>query len=304
MTRPLWAERAHGGVVEYDDRCVPGTTTVGLPGEIREALLNLVQNALDAMPDGGTLSVETGCLDADVWVQVSDTGIGMTEDVRDRAFEPFFTTKGSGGSGLGLSEVYGIMKRHRGRAEIHSTLGFGTTVRLVFPIAAAVASPPAPSVVGVRAARRVLVVEDNDEGREFLAALLVSDGHSVDAVSSVHEARERLMLEMVRETSPRPVQSRAQSSEQEIEQSQHTPEDEASTQAPHPAPYDVLLTDVGLPDGSGWELVELVRERWPDMRVGVVTGWEPNTSMASAADFTLRKPLRAEQLLALVAAER
>ena len=135
MTRPLWAERARGGTIQLDrDARDAGTVIVrGIAGELREALLNLVQNALDAMAGGGTLGLRTLVTDDEAQLEVRDSGIGMSAEVRERAFEPFFTTKGKTGTGLGLAEVYGIVKRHRGRAEIESTPGVGTTIRLVFP---------------------------------------------------------------------------------------------------------------------------------------------------------------------------
>ena len=213
MTRPLWAERVRGGRVELSRALAPRVPVRGIPGEIREALLNLVQNALDAMQNGGTLGMSTRVAGNDAMIEVRDSGIGMSEEVRERAFEPFFTTKGTGGTGLGLSEVYGIVRRHRGRAEIESAVGVGTTVRLVFPLAipAAQASEEA-RIRPPRAVQRVLLVEDNTDGREFMQALLESDGHGVDAVGSLQAAIERL--------------------------SGDTPA------------YDVLVTDIGLPDGS------------------------------------------------------
>jgi signal transduction histidine kinase len=135
MTRPLWAERAKGGVIRFERDLANGAMVRGIAGELRESLLNLVQNALDAMAGGGTLAIRTYPAANDVNVEVRDTGIGMSAEVRERAFEPFFTTKGKAGTGLGLAEVYGIVKRHRGHAEIESMPGVGTTVRLVFPVA-------------------------------------------------------------------------------------------------------------------------------------------------------------------------
>src|SRR6478672_7690595 len=144
MTRPLWQERAKGGVVKLEQYLTEGTTVRGIAGELREALLNLVQNALDAMSGGGTLRIETVFTATEASVSVTDTGVGMSAEVRERAFEPFFTTKGVNGTGLGLAEVYGIARRHRGRAEIESAPGEGTTVRLVFPPARAERSEPVP----------------------------------------------------------------------------------------------------------------------------------------------------------------
>ncbi|HEX2777934.1 MAG TPA: PAS domain-containing protein [Gemmatimonadaceae bacterium] len=264
ITRPLWAERARGGHIALERRLTPDVAMRGISGEIREALLNLVQNALDAMAGGGTLGITTRVHQGMACVEVTDTGTGMTEEVRERAFEPFFTTKGRRGTGLGLSEVYGIAKRHRGSAEIESTPGHGTTVRLCFPLARGedVAKPGAAA--RVKSPKRVLVVEDNDDGRDFMRALLESDGHTVDAVSTMREALTRLGTLGLR--------------------------------------YDVLVTDIGLPDGNGWDLVESARTAHPELRIGVVTGWEVRTAAGSSANFTLRKPVGAHELLSLVVA--
>ena len=264
MTRPLWSERALGGHINLERSLGQNVTMRGIGGEIREALLNLVQNALDAMAGGGTLGITTKLRDGLAIIEVSDTGIGMTEEVRERAFEPFFTTKARRGTGLGLSEVYGIAKRHRGQAEIESVPGEGTVVRLCFPLALPSSGGVAPVAERPRTPKRVLLVEDNDDGREFMQALLESDGHVVRAVGRVQDAMELLG-------------------------------------APK-APYDVLVTDIGLPDGDGWDLVQFARTAMPGLRIGVVTGWEPNSVAGAGADFTLRKPVGAHDLLSLVVA--
>src|SRR6476660_9586234 len=171
MTRPLWAERARGGTVHLERDLAAGAIVRGIGGEVREALLNLVQNALDAMPGGGTLGLRTYVAESEVRLEVRDSGIGMSAEVRERAFEPFFTTKGRAGTGLGLAEVYGIVKRHRGRAEIESSPGTGTTISLIFP---AGSSQTAASTAGSaveprrRMPRRVLLVEDHHDSREFM----------------------------------------------------------------------------------------------------------------------------------------
>jgi PAS domain S-box-containing protein len=259
MTRPLWAERAQGGVVHLVRSDEASVLARGIVGEVREAMLNLIQNALDAMPGGGTLSIVTSTGNGEACIEVRDTGAGMSAEVRDRAFEPFFTTKGTRGTGLGLSEVYGIMKRHRGRVELESAPGVGTTVRLLFPLATELETliPPTPRS---RVSRRILLVEDNVDGREFMFELLVTEGHVVDCVATAHDALAYL-----------------------------------TSNGEYPA-YDLLLTDIGLPDGSGWDLVAEVRSRWPSMRIGVVTGWE-GRSGGTAADFVLRKPVRTKELL-------
>jgi two-component system, cell cycle sensor histidine kinase and response regulator CckA len=261
-------------------RDVEHAPVVADAGQLEQVLVNLAINARDAMLRGGTLTIRTSEETLDlgaatvldvlpgpyVTIDVEDTGIGMDEATRNRAFEPFFTTKGVRGTGLGLSEVYGIMRRHRGRAEIDSAPGTGTTLRLVFPLAPMLAEPAELAPEAPRSPKRVLAVEDNKDGREFLCALLAIEGHTVDAVAGVGEAEARLS-------------------------------------AGGPLAYDVLVTDVGLPDGCGWDLVTSARARWPELRIGVITGWEPRHDAASAADFTLRKPVLPEELLRLVAAD-
>jgi CheY-like chemotaxis protein len=265
MTRPLWQERAKGGIVKLDQELAADVMVRGIAGELREALLNLVQNALDAMAGGGTLRIRTAVSSDQASVSVSDTGTGMSPEVVERAFEPFFTTKGVNGTGLGLAEVYGIARRHRGRAEIESVVGEGTTVRLIFPPALPQAAPPIEGPRAPRVPRRVLLVEDHADSREFMQSLMESDGHQVESVRTMEEGRARL--------------------------------DDLS------APLDVLVTDIGLPDGSGWDLVAFGRERRPALRIGVVTGWEPRNEQDPACDFTLRKPVGATELLAQIAGD-
>lgn len=269
LTEPMRLRRSsESGEIQIVRQFASRASTRGLPGEIREALLNLVQNAVDAMPDGGTLTVRAFDDGADACLAMRDTGVGMSADVRERAFEPFFTTKGARGSGLGLAEVYGIARRHRGTATISSVPGRGTEVTLRLP--RAVGSAPELAVPSVaREAvipKYILVVEDHDDGREFLRRILQADGHRVDAVGTCADAREKL----------------------------------ASSAA---TPYDLMLTDVGLPDGSGWDLVQHVRRHAPTVRVGVLTGWEPmaDTGESRGAEFVLRKPLRAAELQAHIA---
>jgi CheY-like chemotaxis protein len=266
MTRPLWAERARGGTVHLERDLTPGAMVRGIAGELREALLNLVQNALDAMAGGGTLGLRTVVNDSEVRLEVRDSGIGMSAEVRERAFEPFFTTKGRAGTGLGLAEVYGIVKRHRGHAEIESMPGFGTTIRLVFPRASlSVSASEVIERLARRPIRRILLVEDHVDSREFMQAVLESDGHLVETATSLEEAIARL--------------------------EQADP------------PFDVLVTDIGLSDGSGWDLTRFARDSWPAMRIGVVTGWEPRVGAGTSGDFILRKPVRTAELLAQVASE-
>ena len=278
LTEPMCLRRSRErGAIQIVRQFASRARTRGLPGDIREVLLNLVHNAVDAMPDGGTLTVRTFDEGADACLAIRDTGVGMSADVQERAFEPFFTTKGARRSGLGLAEVYGVARRHRGTATISSVPGRGTEVTLRLPradrsepdaAAPPAAAPPAtaPPTPEAVIPKYILVVEDHDDGREFLRRILLADGHRVDAVGTCADAREKL-----------------------------------ASSAAHP--YDFMLTDVGLPDGSGWDLVRHVRRHAPTVRVGVLTGWEPMTDTVESrgAEFVLRKPLRAAELQAHLA---
>ena len=263
MMRSLWAERQVGGPIKLELRLATAPA-VGVAGEVRAAIMNLIHNALDATVDGGTITIETRSDGVESVVEVGDTGVGMTEHVREHAFEPFFSTKEATGSGLGLAEVYGIMKRHRGSAEIVSRPEAGATVRLRFRAHATSTRDTPMAIASPASRRRILLVEDNDDGREFLRLVLQSHGHDVESVATLGEGLSRL-------------------------------ESSASD------PFEVLISDIGLPDGSGWDLVRKARARWPHMRIGVVTGWEGNKAATTEADFVLRKPIPPAELVALVA---
>ncbi|HVF55140.1 MAG TPA: ATP-binding protein [Pyrinomonadaceae bacterium] len=195
LTRTRWETdaRAHG--IRYEVECAPcdeGDDEIAAnPSELREVLVNLILNALDAMPRGGRLSFVVSRHSSFVAVAVEDTGGGIASEVRGRIFEPFFTTKGAQGSGLGLAISRGIVRRHGGTIEVESEVGHGTTFTLRFPHArgALVARPEAR--VELRA-HRVLVVDDDDVVREVLVELLRELKQEVTEASGAHEALAHL----------------------------------------------------------------------------------------------------------------
>lgn len=266
-SEPMRSARASAhGEIQLGQRIEPRVCTRGIAEELRGALEQVVQNAIDAMPHGGTLTVACWNEDLDACLAVQDTGTGMAHDALEHAFEPFFTTKGVGHSGLGLAEVYGIVRGHRGQVRLTSVAGQGTTVTLRFPRMTGGRVAKAPATAATFASERslplrILVVEDDNAGRALLRRVLEGDGHAVEAVASIAEAVRHLVAS-------------------EVE------------------PYDVLLTDVGLPDGSGWNLARDAIKTWPSTRIGVITGWAPMTDdeVVDGVEFVLRKPLRLQEL--------
>jgi signal transduction histidine kinase/ActR/RegA family two-component response regulator len=271
ITRPRWKDRAEAENVHIRLVRQIGSNAVimGDEGELREVLVNMVFNAVDAMPQGGTLTLSTSEAGDEVEVRVSDTGTGMTEDVRAKVFDPFFTTKGKAGMGLGLSVSYGIIRRHEGQVEVESEVGRGTTFRVRLPkvgvseLPAQAAPPEVEPSRGVRRLR-ILVVDDEDYVRELLADILEREGCEVALAAEGHEA---LRLYEAGE-------------------------------------FDAVFTDVGLPGMNGWELAHAVRERDAEVALAVITGWGDEVSHeerdAAQADWVIPKPFTVERITELV----
>jgi PAS domain S-box-containing protein len=184
LTRPRWGDQAMAEDTKYRIATfVKDISVSGQASELREMLVNLIFNALDAMPDGGELGVT---VDHDagrpgmVSLEVSDTGIGMSEETRKRALEPFFTTKGVSGTGLGLATSYGIVKRHQGEIQIESELGKGTRVIVRLPVVRTRAALPSLKEARPAPAMRILVIDDEEMVRNVIGEYLRADGHDVD----------------------------------------------------------------------------------------------------------------------------
>jgi PAS domain S-box-containing protein len=268
ITRGKWKNEAERRGVKVEvrvenDRPLP---ILGSRAEIREALTNLIFNSLDALPQGGSIAIRCRSEARDAILEVTDDGIGMSEDVKSRMFEPFFTTKGLGGTGLGLSMVYGIVSRHGGTVEAVSAPGEGTTVRIRVP---ATEKPGAAerSSVPVQAPRQaaILVVDDETELLGVLRDALAAAGHAVTTASSGSEGIARF-----REKS-----------------------------------YDVVLTDLGMADVSGWEVARTVRrEGSPQIVLGLVTGWGATISeemvRTHEVTFVVAKPFDLVELVSRV----
>jgi len=268
ITRGRWSNDAQRRGVKVDVRVevVDSRPILGSRAEIREALTNLIFNSVDALPRGGVIAIRNRVEGDEAILEVIDDGIGMNEDVKSRMFEPFFTTKGMAGTGLGLSMVYGIVSRHRGTVEVETAPGEGTTIRMRFP-ATQLAGPAAHSPVRVQAPyqARVLVVDDEAELLGVLRDALERAGHRVTAATSGAEGIERFREQ----------------------------------------PYDVVLTDLGMADVSGWGVAQVVRkEGSPSVVLGLVTGWGASISeemvQSHGVNFVVSKPFDLEELVSRV----
>jgi len=236
-----------------------GLPAAGDPSQLAQLITNLAVNARDAMPAGGILTLRAIAAGDEVHLEVRDTGVGMSEEVRARIFDPFFTTKPAGkGTGLGLAVVWGIVQNHGGRIEVESTPGAGTAVRVALPAASAAAAADAEVSSGDRlpvgSGARVLLVEDQAEARAALADMLAELGYEVTAAASAEEA-QRLPAE---------------------------------------PGYDLLLTDYLLPGASGLQLADALAQRWPGLKVVIMSGYAPDdvasTLLASGQRHFLQKP--------------
>jgi signal transduction histidine kinase/CheY-like chemotaxis protein len=250
VTHTRWSDmpQQSGHVITVNtDLAADLPAIAGIEGEIREALINLVFNAVDAMPKGGTLTLRTKTLPRPqgsgagyVQVDVADTGIGMNDETRRRCMEPFFTTKGERGSGLGLASVYGVVRRHGAEIDIRSVQGRGTTVSLIFPVPARdetpAAAPPRNHAAPERL--RLLLVDDDPLFLKSLGDFLEADGHIVTETSGGHAAIEAFRA--------------------------------AHQRGEH---FSAVITDLGMPYVDGRRVAGAVKEMSPATPVILLTGW-------------------------------
>jgi signal transduction histidine kinase/CheY-like chemotaxis protein len=269
ITRPRWKDEAEASNVHIslDLQLRPNVLIMGDESELREVLVNMVFNAVDAMPQGGILTLAAEEIDDVVQISVCDTGLGMNEEVRLRIFDPFFTTKGKAGMGLGLAVSYGIIRRHGGNVEVESEVGNGTRFHLRLPIAErvikaqpvhefesiAIASPQSSQT-------RILVVDDEEHVRYLLRDILEEGGCEVILAEGGREALSLFEKEN----------------------------------------FHAVFTDVGMPGMSGWELSRAVRERNSKIPIAVITGWGEvvgsNDREAAQVNWVVAKPFDTPQI--------
>jgi CheY-like chemotaxis protein/anti-sigma regulatory factor (Ser/Thr protein kinase) len=283
LTRPRWQAmpQSQGIVIRVEtDLAEPLPELYANDSELREALTNLILNAVDAMPSGGTITISTRglCLSAEFFAQstpshlileVRDTGIGMDEKTRQRCLEPFFSTKRErGGSGLGLAMVYGMIERHEGTIEIQSEPGKGTNMRLVFPMRqapAAAETVPQQPAIAAGGPLRVLCIDDEPLLRELLKEILTFERHEVWTADGGQTGLETF---------------RAAKDNGE--------------------PFDVVVTDLGMPYVDGSQVAQTIKTESPGTPVIMLTGWgtmlNEQGDIPTNVDAILNKPPRPAEL--------
>ena len=236
-------------------------SVMGDPVELREVLVNMIYNAIDATSAGGEIRLSAQEADGRVVLSISDTGTGMTPEVKSRLFDPFFTTKGKAGTGMGLAVSFGIIRRHNGSVEVESEQGRGTTFRVSLPIADTGAQGPGASSTKIESSTstekmRVMVVDDEFAVREVLREALEAEGCELVVAESGEMALQLF--------------------------------DAADGK------FDVVFTDIGMPEMSGWELAREIRKRSETIPLAIVSGWADAIScddrQAISADWVVAKP--------------
>ncbi len=267
ITEAKWKDESNlaGATIEVVTHFGKIPAVMGNISEFREVLTNLIFNAVEAMPKGGTLTFKTEEGEGWVYMSVSDTGIGMSDDVKARIFDPFFTTKGVKGTGLGLSVSYGIIRGHHGEINVESYPGQGTTMLIRLPIPSRLRRSPPPRAVPSVKPGRIMIIDDDAMVRELLSDILQAAGHTVVQASGGREA-----IRLFREN-----------------------------------PVDLVLTDLGMPECSGWEVAAAIKAIAPRTPVALVTGWgitlDRAKLKAAGIDLVLNKPFQYPDVMTIVA---
>ena len=259
LTQPKWHGQAleTGRTIRIILELEKVPLILGNGAELREIFVNLIFNAVDAMPDGGVITLKSSAEDDGVKISIEDTGEGMTEEVVNRCLEPFFSTKQGHGTGLGLSMVFGIIRRHSGVLNIHSVLGSGTRFSITLPPHLELANPTVAPPLKTTASWRVLIVDDEPAVRDVLTRYLLNDGHQPSSAANGEEALNRVREEI----------------------------------------FDFIIVDLGMPGMSGIELAETLKMLGQKLWVILITGFSLSSDQpTTAVDYLLKKPLLPEDL--------
>jgi PAS domain S-box-containing protein len=268
ITRTRWQNEALAAGIEIDVslQAEPDCFTLGNASELREVFVNLIVNAVDAMPNGGGLKLCCKRKGNRIKLRFADTGTGIREEIRERIFEPFYTTKGVHGTGLGLAVSYGIIERHEGMISVESQLGKGTTFHIDLPLARRQQETKAVTEgTSIMKPLSILVIDDEEFVRETLGEILAALTHDVVTVDSGRAALEMIATKK----------------------------------------FDVVFTDLAMPEMDGWETARAIRQAEPNLPVVLVTGYGATTEAPSGEhnlmNAIIGKPFAFDQVTAVLA---
>jgi PAS domain S-box-containing protein len=268
LTSPRWKDICQKNGIRINlTKELDKTEPASIPQpELKEVLINMVFNAIDAMPHGGDITMRAYQRGSMVFIEIEDTGLGMSNETKKQIFDPFFSTKGVGNSGLGLSVSYGLIVGSGGDIKVRSQEGKGTTFILSLPVAGhqkfnmADDKTNDPNIKALK----VLVVDDDAQIVDLLSSMLSDMAHSVTGVSNGEEA-----LELIKKDS-----------------------------------FDLIITDLGMPLVNGWQIAEAARQKKPPVPVILLTGWGPDYDgedlKAHGVDAVLCKPFKFDTLLSTI----
>jgi PAS domain S-box-containing protein len=267
FTRMKWKDDAESKGIKISIQKEFSTlpTTSGSASELREVFTNLINNSIDAMPQGGSIKMKTFKEDSHISIKVEDTGVGIPKTMRDRVFDPFFTTKGVQSSGLGLSVSYGIINRHRGTISADSIEGKGTTFTIKLPISEKVIETEQVKPIPEEQRKaKILVIEDEENVRDILSAILIEGGHQVETAIDGSQG-----IEMFEKKE-----------------------------------FDLVFSDLGMPGMSGWQVAEKIKSINKNVPVAIITGWnveqKESEMRESGVDLIVYKPFEVKQVFKLV----
>jgi CheY-like chemotaxis protein/anti-sigma regulatory factor (Ser/Thr protein kinase) len=267
FTKVRWKDEAEskGIKIQIKKEISSPATIIGSASELREVFTNLINNAIDAMPQGGKIRITTFKENSYIGIKIEDTGMGISEAISDRIFDPFFTTKGPQATGLGMSVSYGIITRHKGTISVDSQEGRGTAFTIKIPAKAVkeIKDEKTQELVKKERKNNILIVEDEEDIRILLSEILASDGHTVSTASSGKKG-----IEVFKKGS-----------------------------------FDLILTDLGMPGMSGWEVASTIKKLAPEVIIAVITGWgiqiDKDELKQHGVDIIVNKPFKVDQILKL-----
>jgi CheY-like chemotaxis protein len=264
LTQPRWRNQAlaNGATIQVNVDVTDAPMVAGDSADIREVLTNLIFNAVDAMPGGGSITISARRQDDYARVEVRDTGSGMSEEVQRRCLEPFFSTKGQHGTGLGLVMVNALIERHRGSCTIESQVGVGTTFILRLPVYALAGAAATAATAAMDRSRRlrILVVEDEANVRRVITEQLTADGHTVDSATNGAEGLQKFQAGW----------------------------------------FDLVVTDRAMPEMGGDQFAAALHQIAPEKPVIMLTGFgdlmTAKGERPAGVDVVVSKPVTQDQL--------